>query len=350
LRVTTQLAIVGALCAVAHSRALIFIGTKSLDDNTTAPTGIFANSGFELQGTWSVFQGTPIGPHHFITAKHVGGLPGQAITLNAVAYTAVAAFPDSVSDLQIWEVNGTFPQFAQLYDGPNETFADLIVLGRGALKGGPVTVDGELKGWIWGEWDHRLRWGHNIVSALQNDNGQPPDDEPHFIQADFDADATDDEAHLAVGDSGGGVFIQQDGVWRLAGINAGVDGPFNTMPSGAGFNAALFDIGGLYYAISATQWKFAPDLPLDQPSSFYATRIKSRLSWIQSVLATPVLVGASDLAGPYTVEAAATVDATAKTISIPVASGNQFFRLDSTSPLTIVGTQINGSTLVIEYQ
>ena len=151
------------------------------------------------------------------------------------------------------------------------------------------------------------------------------------------------------------VFVQQDGVWRLAGINYGVDGPFNTGPTGAGFPAALFDVGGLYHQISAGVWQPIPDLPTPQPSSFYSTRIKARREWIDSVLATrtaitPTILGAATVTGPYVADTAPSIDASTKTITIAIGSANRFFQLQSTTALTIVNTRLVGSNLVIQYQ
>ena len=52
--------------------------------------------------------------------------------------------------------------------------------------------------------------------------------------------ATDLEYHLAIGDSGGGVFLQENGTWYLAGVNSFVasqrdwTGTGNTLPFGYG--------------------------------------------------------------------------------------------------------------------
>src|SRR4051812_2504724 len=62
--------------AIPSAPAVILLGTADPNQNTTAPTGALTNSGWDLQGNWYEFQGTPIGPHHFITAAHVGGAVG----------------------------------------------------------------------------------------------------------------------------------------------------------------------------------------------------------------------------------------------------------------------------------
>src|SRR5687767_4259301 len=150
------------------SHAIILFGTGDPEANTTPPPTNLAANGWNLQGHWGQFQGTPISQHHFITAKHVGGAIGDSFILNGVTYTTTAVSADSATDLIIWTVSGTFPTWAELYDGPDETGADFVMFGRGTTRGPEVRVDGVLKGWEWGAWDHRMRWGQNRVKGLRN--------------------------------------------------------------------------------------------------------------------------------------------------------------------------------------
>jgi hypothetical protein len=153
------------------------------------------------------------------------------------------------------------------------------------------------------------------------------------------------------GDSGGGMFIKQGTTWRLAGVNYTADGPFNTSATGPGFNAALFDVGGLFTG-GEGNWRQILDTPLDQPSSLYATRTKVRSEWIQSVLAksaTPLVVEAASASGPYSVVAGAVVDTATKTIRAPLAEG-QFFQLQAFSSLRITSARLEGAMMVLQYE
>ena len=322
-----------------------------MEKNTTAPTGAFANSGWECTGNWGLFQGTAIGPRHFITAAHLGGSVGQTFEFLGTAYTTVSTIKDTESDLQIWEINGTLPAFAQLFDGPSEKGQEMIFFGRGITRGAEAQVNGVTKGWLWGNWDGRLRWGHNVVSDLVDEQGQAVTLAPLLIKATFDANAGTDEAHFAGGDSGGGLFIKQSTVWRLAGVNYTVDGPFNTTGSGPGFPAALFDIGG-FFTGGEGNWQQVLDTPLSQPSSMYATRIKPRLAWIQSVLAqpaTPTVVESVDASGPFSASVGIIVDTAAKTIRVPIAVAH-FFQLQSATALRISSVRLESGTLVLQYE
>ncbi len=94
---------------------------------------------------------------------------------------------------------------------------------------------------------------------------------------------------LSVGDSAGGVFIQDpnDSVWKLAGINYAVDGPFSMSSDGSNnFNAAIFDRSGLYQYEGT--W-----VAESGPASAYSTRIASNDSWINSITGSPIWKGAA---------------------------------------------------------
>ena len=333
---------------IAPTHAIILYGTADPEANTTTPSATLAANGWNLQGFWSAVTGTPIGPHHFITAAHVGGAVGDVFAFRGVNYTAVAAFPDASSDFQLWEIAGTFPEWAQLYDGTAETGRDLVVFGRGSIRGTEVRVNGALKGWQWGAYDARLRWGQNKVSSIITD---PDHSGAELLVAQFNSNATANEAHLAYGDSGGGLFILENATWRLAGINLSVDGRYNTVSTGNGFDAAIFDQGGLYIE-TQTGWVLTPDLPTNQAGNFYATRIKTRLTWIQSVLAgplTPVLVEASSVNGPYSIVAGGTIDTTNKTIQVAASSGMRFYKIENLQT-TITSSELSNGTLTLKYQ
>ena len=72
-------------------------------------------------------------------------------------------------------------------------------------------------------------------------------------------------------------------MWKLAGINYGVDGPFDTndtVGDGSAFDAALFDVGGYYTGSDTGGWNQQTDTPLDSSSSAYGSRISTSASAI----------------------------------------------------------------------
>ena len=212
---------------------------------------------------------------------------------------------------------------------------------------GPVT-----KGWFWGAYDGVQRWGTNVVAAILPPAVTQAGD---LLAATFDGGGGADESHLSSGDSSGGMFIQDGAVWKLAGINYAVEGPFNTNNTGPGFLAAITDEGGLYSNVNGN-WTFNPDGPVDIPSKFYMTRVAAHLAWIQSVINGPVpivppprLESAPAVTGLYQEETAATHDTGAKTFTLPKPPQNRFFRLNGCEPFHIAEISVSGPNLVIRY-
>lgn len=260
---------------------IIFYYTADPSYNTTAPTGPLADSGWQWVGIWGGFQGTAIGPHDFLAAKHVGGTVGDPFVLQGVSYRSTAFIDDASTDLRIVEVAGIFPSWAPLYRRHDEAGKAFVVFGRGCARGAEVHVDNVLRGWQWGS-AGTPRGGQNSVAKvidLQTGGGQ-------HLYARFDPNGGVNECHLASGDSSGPIFIDDGSGFKLAGIAHLVDGPFNSTNIGDGFNAALFDVRGLYARSTGTNWKYVSGFwPV--PSGFFATRVSVRAQWIDSVLCSP---------------------------------------------------------------
>src|SRR5436190_13402864 len=79
--------------APLDGRAVILFRTADPAANTTAPTGGLNGSGWQFEGLWGSFLGTPIAPHFFLSAKHVGQA-GASFTLGGINYTLVKEFGD----------------------------------------------------------------------------------------------------------------------------------------------------------------------------------------------------------------------------------------------------------------
>ena len=271
----------GLLCLFTPARAVILYGTADPAANTAAPTGSLSGSGWQYEGQFGNYLGTPIASNYFVTAKHIGGSVGQTFSFAGNTYTTTAVIPDPNSDLQIWQIAGTFSSQAPLYGGAvgSEANLNLVVIGRGTQRGNPVFVgnDSHLGGWLWATSDRVQRWGTNLVSSIVTDRTYGK-----LLRATFDMSAGPNEAHLSGGDSGGAVFIFNNGTtrWELAGINLAVDGPFSASSNGTNqFNAAMFETTGLFAQGDSGNWISAPN-----PSAFYATEIAAHRGFIESVV------------------------------------------------------------------
>ncbi len=266
------------------AEAVIFLSTGDPTHNTTNPGD---GSGWQYEGTWGGVLGTAIAPNYFLTAKHVGGAVGGTFSYDGSSYTTVAKFDSPNTDLTLWQVSGTFSSYAPLFTGSGETGQDLVVVGRGTQRGSAVTVSGaspsDTRGWLWGTGDGVQRWGRGSVADTSDFGtglGQ-------MLVVPFDRNSgLPDTVTLSTGDSGGGVFIQQGGVWKLAGINYGVESSFRTTANGSTFNAAIFDAGGLYFD-SGSGYQLVPDQAGDIAASWVATRVSSNLGWIGGITGVP---------------------------------------------------------------
>jgi hypothetical protein len=387
-----RLALLAFGLATQTSRAVILFGSGDPAYNTTPPTGALANSGWQYEGQWGGFLGTPIAPQYFIAAHHVGGGIGGTFIFNGVSYTTTAYWDDLCSDLRVWKVDGTFPIYAPIYTNSDEAGKMLVNIGRGTQRGASVviskvqtncttntvdlsalgispvdakkafpnakvhgptmsvvskvpvmhvvdlkalrispkdakaefpdaTIKGNtmtvvtseavtnevdltgvnvsmsdlrsefpdatfhgqtmtvvtsevvtnevLKGWQDGPGDGVMRWGVNRVSGIGS-----------LLVAAFTGTYGPNEAYLSSGDSSGAVFVQDNtGVWKLAGLNYGIEGPFSSTQSGSAFYGAIFDESNLYEGGC-----FIQDCGSPQPVRYYATRISPRVAWIQSII------------------------------------------------------------------
>ncbi len=267
------LCLTSAFLLVTDAGAIILFRTGDVTANTAAPTGDLANSGWQYQGTFGNFLGTPIAPHFFITAQHIGSAP--KFVFRGANYTLVRSYDDPGSDLRIWEVKETFPVYAPLYSRGDEVGQRLVVIGRGTRRAAPRMVAGQLRGWEWGASDFVQRWGENQVAEIK-----PRAAGGDLLYALFDQAGLPQEAILSAGDSGGGVFLNDGGVWKLAGINFDVDSFASGSDGGGPYSAALFDERGSFTANGTFVTGNAP-----VPAGFYASRVSSRVDWISSVTA-----------------------------------------------------------------
>ncbi len=386
------LTVLVSLFQAGDASAVVFKGTGDPEHNTMAPDGDLSGSGWQFLGTWGggAFVGTALGPHHFITARHLGGHVGQAFRYRGEDYIARALYEFGPNDLRIWEVCQTIPgPYPPLYLEQDELGKPLVVFGRGRARGEAVsleTPDGpEHRGWKVGTADRRLRWGENEVSEIVDysefyDTAEPG--ELQFLYSDFSRDGDFNEAHLSTGDSGGAVFIQSNGTWSLAGVVFGAFGRFNTEPEPPGFIATLFDGGGFHLRQMEGDpvprprnttlgcdnlfprpgqefvWNLLEDVDEDVANGFFATRISNYADWIQDVLAGrvepcyegPWVVSASSLDGAYSFDRNQSHDTESQTIRIPIAEGARFFRLTGCEAHEVTQWSFSDDFVTLDYQ
>ena len=237
---------VAAFMPARSVHAVIVVGSGDPVYNLAPPSGDYSNSGYDFVTTAGL-TGTAISATHLITASHIGGSVGQSITYQGQTFTLAEKFDSPDSDLRIWKIDGRFDSWATLYSGDAEAGKEIVVYGRGTQRGEEVLSGGEVTGWKWGTGDGQLRWGVNEVENVISVGGSLG----QLLQASFDNNGDPMEAHLSTGDSGGAVFLNDDGTWKLAGVNYGVDGPGQTAAFGSNFYASRISGGDNYTWINA---------------------------------------------------------------------------------------------------
>lgn len=279
------------LLLLLASEASAVILYSSATRNTSAPSAQDGLAAWNLEATWGSYLATPIDSTHFIAASHVGDA-SSSITFQGVTYQVNLASrtTDTGSDLSIYTLaSGSFPTYAPLYNASvdgSEAGKAITIIGRGTQRGSAVYVNSTLKGWQWGTADYVESWGKNTVDGFINFAAGTNS----MLYFDFNSNGIANEGSLSVGDSSGGIFINVDGIWKLAGINYGVDSPFSLTGTDSGFNADIFDARGLYYKNDQGVWTLVPqNYPYAVPGASYASRISARLDWI-STYATGAVV------------------------------------------------------------
>ncbi|MBK7951136.1 MAG: thrombospondin type 3 repeat-containing protein [Deltaproteobacteria bacterium] len=245
---------------------------------TTSELALYA-----LLGQFRGFLGTPIDATHFITAQHIGIAAGDAITFaggpNVGTYSIVGWTDDPGSDLRIVEIAGTFQDWVPLNGSGYEASKTATIFGRGGAPDSELFVGTELKGWTAANPDGAISWGRNVVTGTLNNNQ---------IYARFEINGLPQEAGLTAGDSGGPWFAADgQGLMRLIGVSFGATGPYQLdvagAPSGSYFEAALFDLGGLWVGAPGNA-VFIPENPVNVPGVGVASRISDRIGWISTLI------------------------------------------------------------------
>jgi len=178
----------------------------------------FAERGTSYRGRAAV----PIAPNWFITAKHVassyyldnGSFAG--FSYGGTTFQIDGRVDNPTSDLTLFHVNGTFSDYAPLYTGNEETGAETFMFGQSSIIAGSQIVSpstGRVNGWTFADGGSlnptaEPSWGRNRVRQIVTDTTSS--NLGDFLYMTFDSPGTGDyianEAGVAGGDSGGGVF------------------------------------------------------------------------------------------------------------------------------------------------
>jgi hypothetical protein len=201
-------------------------------------------------------SGVYLGNHYILTANHVDNDINN-VFLNGTNYTVDSSFTPVTfpnTDLRIIRIlsDPGLPSLHLIGSTDSAFNQPATMIGWGVGKGSAVPS----QGWNWGDDTTRVeRWGTSVT--LGNYKTDPVSGFT-FLQTTFDITMGVQTGQLTGGDSGGGLFINFGGTWKLAGINSDVDTD----------NAALYDQS---LALSG----FQPDHSYFQSITQYADQINA---------------------------------------------------------------------------
>ncbi len=238
-------------------------------------------------GRWGTnASAVAIGPNHILTTRHQGGGVGTVVMFGGAAYTVVEETPIGDADLRVARLASTISltQWVNLYTGSNEVGQFAVLGGYGQGRGTTLSDATGAYGYQWdGTANTSLRFGRNQIDATGTSN--PSAGDPFtsaVIEADFDPRAAltsaPIEAALAEFDSGGGFFLLDGGVWKVAGIHRGTEHTGRSI-----FRANLAD----------------PDIPggRDGPDDIDAVRVSAYAAQIAAAVPEPSGAAAVLVAG-----------------------------------------------------
>ncbi|MDB4578998.1 hypothetical protein N9105_06790 [Akkermansiaceae bacterium] len=271
------------------SSGLIFWSADDPPANKeTAPTGAYVDSGWQHVLRFKNFQGTMISPKHFITATHLGNgtTVTQPVYFNGVAEKSFTIKPDSReiiqvngedSDLSVFEIWESFDRYAPLYTSANEVGKEFVITGKGRGRGDALIRNSETVGWEWGDGTTEAdRWG--VSTILSTDTAGSGAD---LIYSQFRSNGGIHECQATGNDSGGGWFIKDGPVWKLAAVTFSADAgrdSNDTVGDNSHVRGAMTKARGFYFGSDVDGWTLIPtnNALYNNPTSFETNNSDSR--------------------------------------------------------------------------
>jgi len=219
------------LCAVlfALNAAAIITGNNGVAE--TAPSGDWGvdwSNVYEYKNCSSV----AVDDYWILTAAHVADDPGSGtLTIGSTDYLQQEIVYHPSADLALVRFDKTFPGHYPLYTGtfptatwPKDRRLSAVMIGCG-VTGTVYSTYYTARAWNDSPNGSGIkRWGSNKIDGPHNGvnydvggtTGMTYND---GIQILFTLSGTTYEAGVGVYDSGGGTFVKDGGIWKLAGIN-----------------------------------------------------------------------------------------------------------------------------------
>lgn len=206
-----------------------------------------------------------------------------------------------------------------------------------------------------------MRWGENIVVQIAGVEDTQPRNLGELIGATFDRNGLANEAGLASCDSGGGMFLRQGKVWKLAAVNFGAGGQFKKTEDDETFFANMLDVGGFFVETTEDDpqekiYEFFEDQDEDIPTNIWGTRLSYRLDWIHETIDTfpdPVrtihLETSENIDGPFLESANWTLSHDPLAIKVSRPATAQFYRIRASVSMNLLPPKLITDGLLIPF-
>jgi hypothetical protein len=202
-------------------------------NNTIAATDPFGSNGFNWDYVYNYKNSSAVAvdPYWILTAAHVADDAGTgSLLIGGVTYSQQEIIYHGTADLALVRYDQALPGYYSLYTGelvpknPNNKLS-VVMVGfgtTGTVSSSSWTDSGSGRG--------TKRWGTQKIDSSEtvayNAGGVVGITTNIGVWMDFTLGNTANEAGVGVYDSGGGTFYNDNGTWKVAGINTlRADGP-----------------------------------------------------------------------------------------------------------------------------
>ncbi len=271
------LLLAGFLAAPALSaKAVVVYDIPGSGQNTT---GFPANLNSYV-GSYNGGSAVLVAPNVVLTTLHLGPAAGGTFVYQGQSYTVASTTTIGNTQMAVMKLStSTSSSGIGLYTGNSEVNSQVTLVGFGGAKGSAYTGNSSSQtGWNWSSPSGTASWGQNTVDGIYTDgNGAA------YLGVAFKPVAG--SSIFTSGDSGGGMFINDNGTWKLAGLSWAVDGYYSvgsgdpTRPTDQ--VASIYNVAGsnLYTVDSNNQFVAASGF-----QHGYASEVSASASQIQAVI------------------------------------------------------------------
>ncbi|WP_372798135.1 trypsin-like serine protease [Pontiella sp.] len=227
-QVLTEWVVLGVAGLVCTQASAIAVSDYAVAE--AAPSNTVTGAGMDWSFIYNYRDATAVAVDHYwvLTAAHVAddftSHTKSNLTINGETYYQQEEVFHPTADLALVRYDKPFPGYyalhsGEIYSGPihNRVYQELLMVGYG-YKGAVYTDHFSQTS---GQWSRR--WGTNRGEGESPVSTNVGDDTGLAIttclQTAFDLSDTSYEAGANIYDSGGGVFINVSGEWKLTGIN-----------------------------------------------------------------------------------------------------------------------------------